>query len=77
MLDWTGRGIREEKQGFIAESLSPILTRLNISLKHWQQLTPQFEKRFRCWDPPELIVVYCSLELLADYWHAFFIFTVN
>ncbi|WP_211264598.1 hypothetical protein [Gynuella sunshinyii] len=34
--------------GFIAESLPPILTRLTISGKQWQQLTQQFEKQFRC-----------------------------
>ncbi|AJQ97790.1 hypothetical protein [Gynuella sunshinyii] len=48
LVDWTGRAIREDKRGFIAESLPPILTRLNISGKQWQQLTQQFEKQFRC-----------------------------
>ncbi|AJQ95513.1 hypothetical protein [Gynuella sunshinyii] len=48
LVDWTGRAIREDKRGFFAESLPPILNRLNISGKQWQQLTQQFEKQFRC-----------------------------
>jgi REP element-mobilizing transposase RayT len=48
LVDWTGRAIREDKRGCIDGQLPPILTRLNISHKHWQRLTQQFEKQFRC-----------------------------
>ena len=48
LVDWTGRVIREDKRGFIAEQLPSILDRLNISHTQWRQLTQQFEKQFRC-----------------------------
>ena len=47
LLDWTGRAIRDDKHGFISSDLPPILTRLQISPKHWLKLATEFESRFK------------------------------
>jgi len=47
LVDWTGRGIRDDKPGAISESASPILQRLNIAPTHWIELTTSFESRFK------------------------------
>ena len=47
LVDWTGRIIREDKKGHIANNIPPILERLNIDAKYWQYLTTQFESQFR------------------------------
>ena len=47
LLDWTGRAIRHDKRGFIDSDLPPILTRLQISPKHWLKLATEFESRFK------------------------------
>ena len=47
LVDWSGRAIREDKRGSIPESTPPILQRLDISPKHWVELTTGFESRFK------------------------------
>lgn len=47
LLDWTGRVIREDKRGAIAETAPPILERLDIDPKQWCYLTQHFESRFK------------------------------
>jgi len=47
LLDWTGRAIRDDKRGFINSDLPPVLTRLQISPKHWLKLSTEFESRFK------------------------------
>ena len=43
LVDWTGRVIRDDKRGAIAESDPPILQRLDISPDHWIELSTNFE----------------------------------
>ncbi len=47
LVDWTGRIIREDKRGAIANNLPPILSRLNIAPKQWLMLTTRFESKFK------------------------------
>jgi REP element-mobilizing transposase RayT len=47
LLDWTGRVIREDKRGAIAEAVPPILERLDIDPKQWCYLTQHFESSFK------------------------------
>ena len=47
LIDWTGRIIREDKRGAIAENAPPILQRLEISPAHWIDLSTSFESRFK------------------------------
>ena len=47
LVDWTGRIIREDKRGAIDQTAPPILQRLDISTKHWIELTTKFEQRFK------------------------------
>lgn len=47
LLDWTGRVIREDKRGAIADTAPPILERLDIDPKQWCYLTQHFESRFK------------------------------
>ena len=47
LVDWTGRIIREDKRGAISDAAPPILQRLDISTKHWIELTTKFEQRFK------------------------------
>ena len=35
LVDWTGRAIRDDKRGYLPESLPPILERINVSGKPW------------------------------------------
>jgi len=50
LVDWTGRLIRDDKRGYLASSLPPILERLQVSAEQWQLNATQFEalhpKRF-------------------------------
>ena len=46
-VDWTGRMIRDDKRGAISDAAPPILQRLDISTKHWIELTTKFEQRFK------------------------------
>ncbi len=47
LVDWTGRILREDKQGAIPENTPPILNRLNIESRHWLYLTKHFESPFK------------------------------
>jgi hypothetical protein len=47
LVDWTGRIIREDKRGHIAQDLPPILDRLQIDPKHWLLMTNHFENQFK------------------------------
>jgi len=46
LIELTGRCIRADKCGAIAQSQPAILKRLNISAENWLTLTTQFSKRF-------------------------------
>jgi len=56
LVDWTGRIIREGKQGAIQPNLPPILKRLEIDTKAWAILTTEFETQFNHWVGSEHIV---------------------
>ncbi len=43
LVDWTGRILREDKCGAIAESFPPILDRIDIKPDKWLALTQRFE----------------------------------
>ena len=47
LVDWTGRSLRDDKRGAIADSLPPILERLNMDAKHWLYLANHFESPFK------------------------------
>ncbi|MCU7866014.1 MAG: transposase [Candidatus Thiodiazotropha sp. (ex Lucinoma borealis)] len=47
LIDWTGRAILENKQGFIPNNLPPMLERLQIDPKHWLCMTQLFESKFK------------------------------
>nr|WP_236987415.1 transposase [Marinagarivorans cellulosilyticus] len=44
LVDWTGRAIRNDKRGYIASTLPPIIDRLGIEPENWLELTGAFEK---------------------------------
>jgi len=48
LVDWSGRAIREDKRGFIAAAVPPILSRLNIDHAQWceyhQRKGPRFSQ---------------------------------
>jgi len=46
LVDWTGRIIREDKRGYIKQSIPPILERLTMSNNDWLINSNQFEKVF-------------------------------
>ena len=46
LVETTGRGIREDKAGYIDSSQSPILERLGLSSEQWLTLSTEFEKHF-------------------------------
>jgi REP element-mobilizing transposase RayT len=46
LVDITGRCIREDKNGYINSSQSPILKRLGFTADQWLTLTTEFEKHF-------------------------------
>jgi REP element-mobilizing transposase RayT len=46
LVDMTGRSIREDKRGYIANQLPAILNRLHISEESWLTVTTQFEEVF-------------------------------
>jgi REP element-mobilizing transposase RayT len=46
LVDWSGKIIRQDKKGAIAENQPPILSRLNIDARHWIYLSQNFEKPF-------------------------------
>ncbi len=46
LLDWTGRAIREDKAGYIDAAQLPILQRLGLDGRAWQELSQSFERLF-------------------------------
>ena len=46
LIELTGRCIREDKRGFIEDSLPSILSRLNISAENWLIITTEFRTQF-------------------------------
>jgi len=49
LVNWTGRAVRDDKRGAIAEDLPPILERIGITPAAWLQLTKDFETTFCTW----------------------------
>ncbi|MFT7389713.1 MAG: REP element-mobilizing transposase RayT [Candidatus Endobugula sp.] len=47
LVDWTGRIIQEDKRGFIAHKLPPILDRLSIDRALWIKNSSQFETHYQ------------------------------
>jgi len=47
LVDWTGRQVRDDKRGAVAQDLPPILERLAIEPKHWLSMSRHFESRFK------------------------------
>jgi len=47
LVDWTGRILREDKRGSIADNTQSILVRLNMENKHWLYLASHFESPFK------------------------------
>ena len=47
LVDWTGRIIRDDKRGAIAENLPPILKRLNVDIDAWLLQTQHFEQHYQ------------------------------
>ena len=47
LVELTGRIMREDKRGYITNSIPPILNRLNIEPEHWQYLTQNFESKLK------------------------------
>jgi REP element-mobilizing transposase RayT len=46
LIDWTGRGIREDKKGAIPEHIQPILDQLNINPHEWTTTVQHFGRCF-------------------------------
>jgi len=49
LVNWTGRAVREDKRGAIAEDLPPILQRIGITPAAWLELAQDFETTFCTW----------------------------
>jgi len=49
LVNWTGRAVRDDKRGAIAEDLPPILERIGITRAAWLQLAKDFETNFCSW----------------------------
>ena len=47
LVDWTGRLIRPDRKGAIAEQLPPILQRLQQNTENWLYLTQHFGSKFK------------------------------
>ena len=47
LVDWTGRQIREDKQGQIDADSPSILERLGIEPEHWLYLTQHYRSSFK------------------------------
>ncbi|MCF6254876.1 MAG: hypothetical protein L3J98_06145 [Gammaproteobacteria bacterium] len=45
-MDWSGRAIRDDKTGVIADNLPPILARLGIKQQGWLDMINHYEQRF-------------------------------
>ncbi len=46
LVDWSGRAIRDDKAGAIADNLPPILDRLGIEQQGWLDMINHYEQRF-------------------------------
>ncbi len=46
LLDWTGRQVRSDKRGAIPETLSPLLTELDINTELWLESIDRFDGWF-------------------------------
>jgi hypothetical protein len=46
LVDWTGRGVRDDKPGAIADGLPPILARLGIERQVWLDTIKHYEQRY-------------------------------
>ncbi len=46
LADWTGRAVREDKQGAIPNHIQPILDKLGVKQKNWVNNTQHFGSRF-------------------------------
>jgi len=49
LVNWTGRVVRADKRGAIADDLPPILERIGITPAAWLQLAKDFETHFCSW----------------------------
>jgi len=49
LINWTGRAVRDDKRGAIAEDLRPILEWIGITRAAWLQLAEDFETHFCSW----------------------------
>jgi len=49
LVNWTGRAVRDDKCGAIAEDLPPIMERIGITRAAWLQLAEDFETLFCSW----------------------------
>jgi hypothetical protein len=49
LVNWTGRAVRDDKRGAIAEDLPPILERIGITPAAWLELAEDFETTFCTW----------------------------
>ena len=56
LVDWTGRILRNNKQGTIPNDLPNILERLEFSPQVWSILTNEFESKFSHWVGNEGVV---------------------
>ena len=48
LVDWTGRAVREDKRGFIAAEMPPILSRLGLDGDAWVESVQHYGRRFHC-----------------------------
>ncbi|MCF6258648.1 MAG: transposase [Gammaproteobacteria bacterium] len=46
LVDWSGRAIRDDKAGAIADNLPPILDRLGIEQQGWLDMINHYDQRF-------------------------------
>ncbi|MCF6257394.1 MAG: transposase, partial [Gammaproteobacteria bacterium] len=46
LVDWSGRAIRDDKAGAIADNLPPILARLGIEQQGWLDMINHYDQRF-------------------------------
>jgi len=49
LVSWTGRAVRDDKRGAIAEDLPPISERIGITRAAWLQLAKDCENTFCSW----------------------------
>jgi len=49
LVNWTGRVVRDDKRGAIADDLPPILERIGITRAAWLDLAKDLESHFCTW----------------------------